>query len=124
MGLQSNRPATPRWEFGPDIPTYDFLEGITLDDNWGLQEAVDHFVFKVEQKSFLIWEAVACHEQELPLTVEQNDQLDGLINYGDPDDEQVLYLNGIPRTSEPWYVIFNKIVPHLLIEPFVTSDVP
>jgi len=121
---QASRPATPRWEFGPDIPTYDFLEGMSLNERWDLHEAVDNFVYKVKQRSFFIWEAVVCLEQELPLTAEQKDALDELINFGDPDDEQVLYLNGVPRTSEPWHVILNKIVPHLLIEPFVTSDVP
>ena len=28
-----------------------------------------------------------------------------------------------PGTSEPWYVILNKIVPHILVEPFRTADV-
>jgi hypothetical protein len=123
-GLPSNRPATPRWEFEPHVPTYDFLEEMSLDNTWDLQETVDNFVFSLEQKSFLIWEAVACHEQGLPLTTEQKDQLDDLINFGDPNDEQILYIDENPRTSQPWHVILNKIVPHLLIEPFVTSTVP
>jgi hypothetical protein len=118
-----NKPVPPRWQFRPDIPTHDFFAGMSLGDTWGLQEAVDDFVYDVEEKTFLTWEAVACHEQGLPLTVDQEELLDDLINFGDPADDRVLYLNDIPRTSEPWYVILNKIVPHLLTEPFVTSDV-
>ena len=37
-----------------------------------------------------------------------------------PPRDQILYIDEIPRPSEPWYVILNKIVPHLLIEPFQT----
>ena len=32
------------------------------------------------------------------------------------------YLNETARPSEPWYVILNKIVPHLLMEPYRTFD--
>jgi hypothetical protein len=34
----------------------------------------------------------------------------------------ILYIDEMPRPSEPWHVILNKIVPHLLIEPFRTFD--
>jgi hypothetical protein len=119
----AQKPAQMRWEFDPDIPTYDFFEGQPLDDPWGLQEAVENFVVKLERGDFLIWEAVLCQEQGLPLTAQQEEMLDGLLNFGGPDDDQILYINEIPRPSEPWYVILNKIVPHLLIEPFRTFDV-
>jgi hypothetical protein len=94
-----------------------------LTDPWHLQEAVENFVYWLEEDRFLTWEAVVCHEQALPLTAKQQEALDGLINFGDPDDDQILYINEIPRPNEPWYVILNKLVPHLLIEPFRTFDV-
>jgi hypothetical protein len=90
---------------------------------WNLQEAVENFIYRLEKDRFLTWEAVVCHEQGIPLTAPQKAALDGLINFGDPEDDQILYINEIARPSEPWHVILNKLVPHLLIEPFRTFDV-
>jgi hypothetical protein len=112
-----------RWEFGPEIPTHEFLEEGPLDDPWNLQQAVESFVTWVEERQFLTWEAVVCEEQELPLTAGQKKALRGLLSFNDEGDDEILYIDEIPRPSEPWYVIFNKIVPHLLIEPFRTCDV-
>src|SRR6266849_2516534 len=109
----AQQPGPMRWQFERDIPTYDFFDGMTLHDAWGLQEAVENFIYKLEKRDFLTWEAVVCHEQGLPLTDQQEKALDGLINFGDTDDEQILYINEIPRPSEPWYVILNKIAPYL-----------
>jgi hypothetical protein len=58
------------------------------------------------------------------LTAAQKKALRGLLNFNDDGDDQVLYINEIPRPSEPWFVILNKIAPHLLMEPFRTFDVP
>jgi hypothetical protein len=49
--------------------------------------------------------------------------LRSLLSFNDEEDDQILYIDEIPRPSEPWYVILNKIVPHLLVEPFRTFDV-
>jgi len=119
----AQKPAQMRWEFDPDIPTHDFLEEGPLDDTWNLQEAVENFVSWVEEGQFLTWEAVVCEEQGLPLTAGQKKALSSLLSFNDEDDDQILYIDEIPRPSEPWYVILNKIVPHLLTEPFNTSDV-
>ena len=112
-----------RWEFGPEIPTHDFLEEGPLDDPWNLQQAVENFVSWVEEGQFLAWEAVVCEEQGLPLTAGQKKALRGLLSFNDEEDDEILYIDEIPRPSEPWHVILNKIVPHLLIEPFKTFDV-
>jgi hypothetical protein len=117
------KPATMCWDFDPDIPTHDFLEEGPLDDPWNLQQAVENFVSWVEEGQFLTWEAVVCEEQGLPLTAAQKRALRGLLSFNDEVDDEILYLDEIPRPSEPWYVILNKIVPHLLIEPFKTFDV-
>ena len=119
----ARQPAPIRWAFDPGIPTHDFFEGMPLTDLWHLQEAVENFVFWLEEDHFLTWEAVVCQEQGLPLTARQEEALGGLINFGDVADEQILYIDEIPRPSEPWYAILNKLVPHLLIEPFRTFDV-
>jgi hypothetical protein len=87
-----------------------------------LSEAVENFIFIMEKDDFLAWEAVMAHEQGLRLTHQQRAALGELINFGDPEDDQILYIDEIPRPSEPWYAILNKIVPHLLVEPFRTFD--
>lgn len=117
------QPARMRWRFERDIPTEDLLAGLSLDDTWGLQEAVEVFIGMLEHRRFLAWEAVVCQEQGLPLTARQKKALAELINFDDPDDARVLYIDGIPRPSEPWRASLNRIAPHLLIEPFRTFDV-
>lgn len=117
------RPGPIRWQFDSTIPTHDFLEGRSLDDTFDLQEAVDNFVYEMEGGRFLIWEAVVCQEQGLPLTRRQKAALRELINFGDPADDQILYIDEIPRSTEPWYEILRKIAPLLLVEPFRTFDI-
>ena len=113
-----------RWEFDPNIPTHDFFDGGSLDEMWNLGEAVENFVYWMEDDRFLTWEAVVCEEQGIALTPKQKEALGGLLNFNDEDDDdEILYINETPRPSEPWHVILNKIVPHLLIEPFRTSDI-
>src|SRR5947209_16808368 len=99
--------AQMRWDFGPDVPTHDFLEEGPLDDPWNLQQAVQNFVSWVEEGQSLTWEAVVCEEQGLPLTAGQKKALRSLLSFNDEDD-QILYIDEIPRPSEPWYIILNK----------------
>ena len=119
----TRQPAPMRWEFDPGIPTLDFFEGRPLEDPSNLEDAVDSFISWVLDDHFLTWEAVVCDEQGLPLTAAQKKALGNLLNFNDEDEDadEILYIDEIPRPSEPWYVILNKIAPHLLIEPFDTS---
>ena len=116
----TKQPAPIRWVFDPDMPTHDFLEGDALED--GLDDTVGFFVDWLEEGRFLAWEAVMCDEQDLPLTSKQEKALGGLLDFNDEEDDEILYIDEIPRPSEPWHVILNKIVPHLLIEPYRTFD--
>jgi hypothetical protein len=116
----TKQPAPIRWEFDPDIPTHDFLEGDALEG--GLADTVRFFVDWLEDGTFLAWEAVICEEQELPLTAKQKKALGKLLSFNDEEDDEILYIDEIPRPSEPWHVILNKIVPRLLIEPYRTID--
>lgn len=116
-------PATLSWVFDASIPTESFFENRNLEGMWDRQEAVENFIYRLETGRFLMWEAVVCHERNLPLTARQMDAVADLVNFGDPDDDQIHYIDERPRPSEPWYVILNKIVPHLLIEPFRTFDI-
>jgi hypothetical protein len=119
-----DRPSALDWTFGPNIPTCDFIKDYHLGQIWGLQEAVENFIDKMEKNDFLAWEAVMSQEQGLPLTAAQRATLDDLLGFGDSENEPILYIDGIERPNEPWYVILNKIVPHLLVEPLRTTDVP
>ena len=118
----SKASAPIRWEFDADIPTDDFFDGRNLNQVSDLQEAVENFVFKLEQGDFLTWEAVVCEEQGLRLTAHQKKAMESLLSFSEDEDDQILYLNETARPSEPWYAILNKIVPHLLIEPYRTFD--
>ena len=115
--------ASMRWEFDSDIPTHDFFEDGPLDNPWNLQQAVGNFVWWVEKSQFLAWEAVVCEEQGLPLTAGQRKAIGSLLSFNDGADDEVLYIDEVPRPSEPWSVILNRIVPHLLIEPYRTFDI-
>lgn len=119
----TKQPGPVRWQFDPDIPTHDFFEGGSLNNMWNLQEAVDSFVYWMNEDRFLTWEAVASEEQGIPLTPMQKEALGGLLNFNDEEVDQILYLDETPRPSEPWHVILNKIVPYLLIEPYRTFDI-
>ena len=116
------QPAPIHWEFDPEIPTDDFFDGRNLEELWDLQEAVDNFVSMMDGDTFLTWEAVVCEEQGLPLTAKQKKALGSLLDFNDEEDDGILYIDEMPRPSEPWYVILNKIAPHLLIESYRTFD--
>jgi len=119
----SNHPAQIRWEFDPEIPTHNFFVRRTPGESWDLGDAVGSFIFMVEKGDFLTWEAVMSEEQGLPFNPRQEEALSGLISFNEPADDEILYINEMPRPSEPWYDILNKIAPHLLIEPNRTFDI-
>ena len=116
------RPGPIRWEFGPKTPTDNFFKGLNLDDIFGVEEAVENFIDELKSARFLTWEAVVCHEQGLPLTRQQKAAISELLDFGDAENDEILYIDDIPRATEPWYEILRKIAPHLLVEPFKTSD--
>ena len=87
-----------------------------------MEEAVEDFIYKMEKDDFLAWEAVMAEEQGLPLTEKQEAALGELLDFSDGGDNRVLYIDEIPRPIEPWHVILNKIVPHILVVPFRTAD--
>jgi hypothetical protein len=116
------RPARFKWEFDPDIPTEDLLEGRDLRPEGDLQEIVEDFISMLEHGDYLTWEAVVCSEQELPLTKAQKKALGKLLSFSDDEEDRVLYINEMARPSEPWYETLSKIVPHLVIEPYKTCE--
>jgi hypothetical protein len=107
--------------FDPDIPVSDFFENLDLDEPGDLEEALDNFIFELEEGYFFTWEAVVCEEQGLKLSKKQKNILDELLYFSDDYNEQILYIDEIPRPKEAWYEIVRKIVSRLLVEPFRTD---
>jgi hypothetical protein len=114
-------PPAIRWEFPRHVPTVDFFEGMHLDDD--PSEAIEVFIGSMEYGTFLIWEAVVSREQGLRLTQRQEEALGELVGWGRSRNKKIHYIDELARPSEPWYVILNRIVPHLLVEPFRTFKV-
>jgi hypothetical protein len=109
--------------FDPDMPVNDFFEHLNLDDPADLEEALNNFISELEYGYFLMWEAVVCVEQGVNLSKKQKSVLDELLYFNDNDDDQILYIDEIPRPKEAWYEIARKIVPRLLVELFKTDAV-
>ncbi len=106
-----------------DLPVYDYLKDYDLNTDWGVAVCLDDLIISLEEGYFFRWEAVVCQEQGLTLTKKQQEALAELINFSDDEDELILYINELPRPSQPWYEIINQVVPKLLLEPFVTSKI-
>lgn len=105
-----------------DVPVYDFLAEHNLSSTWDIGESLDSLIYNIQGGYYLTWEAVVREEQGLPLSEEQEEALDDLLNFSD-DDGPILYINERPRPSEPWYEIVRKIAPKLVLEPFKTFEV-
>ena len=108
--------------FEPHVPTHDYLAFHNLDDYSDLEELLENLIYDIESGYFLRWEAVIRREQGLLLTKKHEQVLSELISFGDSDDDEILYIDEIPRPNEPWYQIVRKIVPKLVIERFETYD--
>lgn len=112
------------WDFGPEVPTYDFAEHRDVRNVSDLEWLVNDLTDALERDHFLQWEAVACRELGLPLTERQRRAVDDLLNFGDgTDEDRVLYIDGIPRPDRLWYEILRTVAPHLLVTQFKTFEV-
>ena len=119
---RSRRTAKDQIPLDPDVPTYDYLGDVDLDDPGDVDQALDHLIDAIKTGYFLQWEAVVRQEQGLPLTRKQKRILTSLISFGAEEDDRILYIDEIPRPKEPWYEIAKKIAPHILREPFRTDE--
>ena len=112
------------WLFGPDVPTYDFFQHRDVRDEGDREWLVNDLIYALERGDFLRWEAIVCQELGLPLTERQRGVVSDLLTFGDESDEdRILYLDGLARPSQLWYEVVRKIVSHLPLVPFKTSDV-
>lgn len=113
-----------KWEFGPDVPTYDFFEGRDLRAPSELEWLVNDLTAALERGEFLRWEAVVCQELGLPLTEKRRQAVGDLLNFGDETDEdRILYIDGIARPDRLWYEVVREVASHLPVETFRTSEV-
>jgi len=111
------KPSPIPMHFEPYVPTNDFFEHLDLADPGDLDEALDNLIHNLKSDYFLLWEAVICEENGLPLTPKQRKALGELVDFSDEgDDDRILYINEIPRPREPWYEIARKIIAHLANE--------
>jgi hypothetical protein len=106
-----------------EIPAYDFFEDIDLRDTDDLEILLEELQIAFERDYFLFWEAVSKMEAGEPLSQNQREVLAKFITSEIDEDERILFIDGIPRPTEPWYEIVRKVAPHLLIEPFETFTV-
>ena len=105
------------------IPTEDYLSCCNLNEPWGLEEALDGFIYDIEHGYFLQWEAVVQNERGLPLNDEQKDVLDELIDFNDDNsDNSIFYINDRCRPNKPWYEIMRELTPRLLMAEFKTYE--
>ena len=103
------------------IPTWDYLEHRNPDDYGQLDWLIQDLTRDIENGYFLQWEAVYRKEQGLRLAGKHKRILRGLLNFGDADDDQIFYIDGLSRPNQSWHEIVRQVVPKLLIEKVVTS---
>jgi hypothetical protein len=112
------------WVFGPDVPTIDFFRHRDVRSDSDLEWLVNDLIYALERGDFLRWEAVVRRELGLPLTERQSRAVGDLLDFNDdPDEERILYIDGLPRPGQLWYEIVRKIAPHLLVEHYKTAEV-
>lgn len=112
------------WVFGPDVPTTDFFQHQDVQSDGDLEWLVNDVIYALERGDFLRWESVVCRELGLPLTDRQHQAIDDLIRFNDePDEERILYIDGLARPHQLWYEIVREIASHLLVEHYKTAEV-
>jgi hypothetical protein len=113
-----------RWVFGPGVPTTDFFQHQDVRSASDLEWLVSDLVYALERGDFLRWESVVCRELGLPLTERQRRTIDDLISFNDePDEERILYIDGLARPRQLWYEIVREIASHLLVEHYKTAEI-
>lgn len=119
-----NRTRSPiDWqEASRGVPSEDWLADVDLGDPADLEEALDNFIAFLESQWFLSWEAVLRDEQGLPLSKQHADALSRLVGFGDEEDDDILYIDELPRPSGPWYKTARTLARALLLREFRASE--
>lgn len=108
-----------------NIPKSNYLKSYDLSNHHDVERVIEIFCNDLEAGYFLLWEAVERQEQGLSLTEKQEEALSEICCFDDSEDfeDEILYIDGIPRPSEAWHVILKKITESLLVNSFKTSDI-
>ncbi len=110
------------WTFGPDVPTSDFFQHRDVRDESDREWLVNDLIHALERGDFLRWEAVVCQELGLPLTERQRQAVGELLDFNDgPDEDRILYIDGMPRPGQLWYEIVRTIASHLPVDLYRTE---
>lgn len=96
------------------IPTYDYFDGVDLESDADLEEALSTFEFSMKQKEFLIWESVIKTEKGLTLNTNQAKILESLISFDNDDLNSIYYVDEMPRPKQSWIEIV-KILSRKLV---------
>lgn len=109
-----------------NIPTEAYFQYNDLNSHADLESLVNNLIDDFEFGYFLQWEAVIKNEQGLTLSSRQQEALDGLIHFGDEDDEVeddiIFYINEVARPNKPWYEIVEMVTSHLVVDKLTTYD--
>ena len=109
-----------------NIPTEDYFQYKELNSHSDLESLVNNLIDNFEFGYFLQWEAVIRNEQGLTLSSKQQEALDGIIHFGDEDDEveddRILYIDEVARPNKPWYEIVKIVSSHLVVDKLKTDD--
>lgn len=97
------------------IPTYNFFER-EIESEYDVEEILENFVFSMEKNYFLMWEAVVNKEKNKELTEIQEQVFNQLLNFGDEDDEQILYIDECARPNKAWYLIAQEIAEKMVVK--------
>ena len=102
------------------VPTFDVLEPLDEDP----AQALEDFVWMLQDGTYALWDAVLRDEQGLPLSAAQARLADSLLAFGDADpDERILTINGLERPHQPWHATLRCLAEALLARPpGVASD--
>jgi len=95
------------------VPAVDYFDGLSLNDPDDLNEGLSCLISDLQRGHFLCWDAVVRQEQGLPLTPQQQEALSGLIDFGEEENDRILYIDDMPRPDKPWYEIVRQMAGHL-----------
>jgi hypothetical protein len=109
-----------------NIPTEDYFQYKDLNSHSDLESLVNNLIDDLKFGYFLQWDAVIKKEQGLILSTRQQKAFDGLIHFGDEDDEveddRILYIDGVARPNKLWYEIVTIVTSHLVVDKLTTYD--
>lgn len=85
--------------------------------DWEIIDIAEILTVELESGYAARWEAVLRHEQSLPLSPAQREIVDALGVGG----ERIETIGGDARPCEPWYLAFDRLLDHLIVDRLSTT---